>query len=707
MALIGTIRKNGWILIVLMVLALGGFILMDIVSNAQRYRAGDVNSLGKVNGMEIKRSEFDKYEKTMYNNTKGNTFQVRQTIWNYFVENALVTKEAEALGLGVNKDELVDLQFGNNLSPVIAERFKGDDGQPNRAQLSNIKAAIDQRAYASGENRQFWEYWATQESEVIKERLQDKVINMVMKGIYTPLWQAEMTFKENNQRLDFNYVRIPYDKVADADVQLTDADYNAYLKDNPHLYDQQEETRQITYVTVLVPPVASDSLAAHDAVARMLEGLRSASSDSTYVVSNNGTWDATYKKKNELPAVVADSMLNLPLGTIIGPYEASGAWNVAKIIDRKVIPDSVRARHILIRQATPENEKKIDSLIAILNAKTVPFDTLAKQNSADGGSAVKGGDLGWFPEGAMVPEFNSVCFFEGEQGKYYKVATQFGWHLIEITGKKFIKNEMGVKAAYLKQAIEPSTQTQQVAKDLALAMIQQAKTLSELTTLAGQSKLPLQTTPPLKANDFSLGAMGTGEDAREIVRWAFDSKTKVDAVGQEVFSFRDPAGGYFDSKYVVAALKSIAPKGEATIATLKATPRADAEVKNRKKAEVIKSKLQNAGDLNAVASQWGVTVDTAKGSSMMQPFIPNAGTEPRVVGTAFSLNTGAVSQPIAGNSGVYIVKPLTEKNDVPPPADLTMFRKQVTSSTTSNLRMGLMNAWKKQADLRDNRSRFF
>lgn len=703
MALIGQIRKQGWILITLMILALGGFILMDIITNAERSAQGDINTLGRVNGKEIKRSEFDNYEKLIYSNSQGNTYQVRQQIWNHFVEDAIIANEAEALGLGVGKDELVDLHFGNNLSPIIVERFKGQDGQPNRATLSSIKAAIDQGSFTDPVNRA---YWATQEKEVIKERLQEKITNLVLKSVYTPLWQAEMTFRENNQRIDFAYVRIPYEKVQDNEIQVTDADYTAYLKDNPHLYDQAEETRTVSYVSIDVFPTAGDSAAARESVARMIEGLRAAPNDSAYIVSNNGVYDKSYKIKANLPASVADTLLTLPLGSIVGPFQDQGGWNAAKIIDRKAIPDSVKARHILIREATPANEQKIDSLMALLNTKKVPFDTLAVQNSQDG-SASKGGDLGWFAEGQMVPEFNNVCFFEGEQGKYYKVATQFGWHLIEITGKKFIKNAIGVRAAYLGQPIEPSTQTQQVAKDRALALVQQAKTLDDLNSLAGKENLPVQNSTPLKENDFSLGAMSTGDDAREIVRWAFDKKTKENAVGKEVFSFRDPNGGYFDSKYMVAALKAIAPKGAATIALLKATPRADQEVKNRKKAEVIKSKLQNAGDLLAAAGQWGVTVDTAKGSSMMQTFLSNGGSEPRVVGLAYSLTKDATSKPVAGANGVYIVKPLTDKPEAPLPPDLTMFRRQVTSSTNAGFRMNLMNSLKKQAELEDNRSKFF
>ena len=704
MALIGRIRKNGWILIGTMILALGGFIMMDVVTNAQRYQAGDVNSLGEVKGKEIKRTEFDNYEKLIYTNPQGNAFQIRQQIWTYFVEKALVEQEAEDLGLGVSRDELIDLQFGNNLSPIIAERFKGQDGQPNRATLSSIKAAIDQGSFTDPVNRS---YWAVQEKEIVKQRLQDKILNMISKGLYTPKWQAEMTFKENNERLDFAYVRVPFEQILDTDMELTDDDFSAYLDENPSLYDQEEETRVFDFVVFDVFPTSGDSTAAREAVVRMKEGLLAAENDSAYIVSNTGTVDNGFRKKDVLPAAVADSLLSLPIGTVIGPYEDQGAWNVAKILGRKTMPDSVKARHILLRDATPVNEQRIDSLMAILRAGTVPFDTLAKQNSMDTGSAIRGGDLGFFAEGAMVPEFNEVCFYTGEQGQYYKVATQFGWHLLQITGKKFINNETGVRAAYLTQAIEPSTPTQQTVKDQALALVQKAKTLDDFYSEAGQLNLPVNTSQPVGANDYSVNLLGVGDDTREVIRWSFDKSTKVGGVGQDVFSFRDPGGGYFDSKYVVACLTNISPAGKATVETLKANPAAELAVRNRKKGQMLKEQIGNVSSLQALADKWAVTVDTTKGSSMLQTYVPNGGSEPRVVGAAFGLEKGSLSNAIVGNSGVYVVKPITDKTSQAVPADLTLFRRQVTSSANSNVRMNLMSTWKKQAEVKDNRSRFF
>lgn len=699
MALIGTIRNNGWILIALMVLALGGFILMDIMSNSQRYSAGDVNTLGKVNGVEIKRSEADTYEKLVYSNARSNPYQIRNQVWNHFVDQAIVKEVAEAIGIGVSKDELLDLEFGNNLSPIMTERFRGQDGQVNRAQLANIKSAIEGGQFTDPTNRA---YWSVQEKEIVKERLQEKIITLVSKGVYTPSWQAEMAFKENNERIDFKYVRIGYEKVKDEEAQLSDADYKAYLSDNPVLYSQTEETRTISYVEFNVVPTSSDSMAPRADLAKLADGLRTAANDSSFVLANGGTYENVYKLKADLPVGVADTLLRLPLGSVVGPYLSNGEWGVAKILDRKVTPDSVKARHILIREPNKASEAKIDSLMGLLTSGKTGFDSLARKASQDPGSAAKGGDLGWFAQGMMVPEFNDICFNKAEQGKYYKVATQFGWHLIEVTGKKFIKNETGVKAVYLTKRIEPSKTTQQAVKDRAQALVQSAKTIDAFNTEAVKQSLNPQNSQPIKANDFALGTLGSGEDAREIIRWVFEEKTKVGSVSPQAFAFSDAAGGFFDSKYVVAVLKSIIPKGPVSVESAKNMPEVVAKVKNLKKAEILKSKIGTPSDLSAVASQYEAKVDTAKNATLLQ-----GGGEPRMIGTAFSLANGSISAPIAGVNGVYIVQPITDKASLPVPADLTLFRRQVNSTTLSNIRLNLIKSMVKNAELVDNRSRFY
>lgn len=706
MALIGTIRKNGWILIATMVLALGGFILMDIVSNSQRYSAADANTLGSVNGKQIRSEDFEGYRSSIYANSTGNDYQIRTQVWNQFVEEALVSEQAEALGLGVSKDELLDLQFGTNLSPIIMERFRGQGGQADMNALGQIKTAIESGQLDDEKYLEFRTRWSFQEKEIIKQRLQDKMLAMVNKGIYTPSWMAEMAFTENNQRVDYLFVRVPYDKVADSEVKVGDDDYAAYLKDNPRLYDQQEETRVINYVSFDVLPTSGDSLKARETVSALIAGLKG-KGDSLHVVNHDGLYDMSYKVKSALPANVADKLMSASIDSVVGPYIDGGSWTIAKILGRKVLPDSVKARHILIRESTPANEKTVDSLKNLITSGKVRFDSLAIRVSQDPGSGAKGGDLGYFANGVMVPEFNDVCFNTGEQGKIYKVATQFGWHLIEITGKKFIKNEPALRAAYISELIRPSNATQQDVKDKALALVNSVKNLSDLEAKTTEGNLRMEASQALKASDFTIGLLGSGKDARDLVKIVFGKDADQGDVFKQVFSFVDPNGGYYDSKYAVVALRTINPKGSATVASLKSNQQVEIEVRNRKKAEVILAKLQGASDLNAAAAAYGVTIDTSANSSLMQVAVPKGGQEPRVVGTVFSLKNGQVSKAISGKTGVYMVQPISEPTAVQVPADLTMFRRQVSSSAQSAVRSGLMNSLKKAADIKDNRVLFF
>ncbi len=713
MALIGTIRKNGWLLTAAMVLALGSFIIQVYWDNANSGNS-DRTTLGKVNGTTIRYDDFDRYQKLIYSNADGEQiFGARDKAWDYFVKRALVSGEAEKIGLGyaddlgnygISEGELNEIQFGNpgNISPILRERY-ARNGQMDMGYLNQVKQALDGGQLESAQP-QFFFTWKEQEKEVVARRLEDKIVNMVTKGMYTPSWQAEMGFKESNERLDFKYVRVPYDKVADADAAVTDADYEKYLSENPRLYSQMEETRVISFVAFNVVPTTGDTAASRETVLKLVPSFRESKNDSLFMLTNGGTYEEKYKLKSALPAKAADSLLQKPLGTVVGPYLDNGVWAIAKILDRKVMPDSVSARHILLKTGTPGAEQKIDSFMNLIKTGKARFDSLAIRNSEDG-SAVKGGSLGTFAEGAMVPEFNAICFYKGEVGVLYKVQTQFGWHLIEITNKKFIKNETGVKALFFTQAVEPSKATQRSYRERAQTMMQTAKNVDELTALATQQGpgVAVQSTKPLKSSDFDMGMpLTAGNDARAIIKWAFEDNVKVGTVNKELFIFRDGSVGFYDNRYVVAGLKSIVPSGKANVATLKSLPDAVAKVLQIKKAEIIKSKLQNPTDLDAIAMQWETKVDTARGTSMMQ-----GGSEGRVIGTAFALAKDAVSAPIAGTGGVYILSPISDKTAAQVPADLTMFRRQMSSSAVVSVQTNLINAMKKAANVKDNRIKFF
>jgi peptidyl-prolyl cis-trans isomerase D len=710
MALIGKIRQNGWILISVMVLALGGFIFMDIMSNVQNYKSGDANTAGKVGGTTIERNTLDQTDKLLFADRGQDPYQTRQLAWNYLVEKALIEKEATKMGLGVGPDELKQLLFGpENLSQVIQQKYKNQQtGQVDFTQLQQIKGAIE-----GGQelNPQFRGFWSATIDEVIKDRLQRKMLNCAFKGIGAPNWLAEDFYAEQNTKGDFLFVKVPYEKVSDDEAKVSDEDYKAFYAESKESFRTTEELRFVEFAALDVKPTAADSVAVRDGLNKKLEGFRSAPNDSLYCIANGGYYNpSNYFKKIELEGA-ADMILNQPVGTVVGPYfaDAKREYRIAKIIDKRAMPDSVKARHILI-QAKNEAEfaqagKTIDSLKLAIESGRARFDSTAVRFSQDG-SSVKGGDLGYFVPGQMVPEFNAICCYTGTIGKLYKVKTQFGYHLIDITNRKYGK-EVGVQLAYIASAMEPSDATQAVAKDRAAMLISKSKNGDELKKNMVEAGLTSMSSPAIRSAEYSSGfvnALGSADAVRDIQRWLFGKDVKAGSVAPDVFAIRDPAGGFYDAKYVVASVKSVLPKGLPDWSGLK--PQMETAVKNRKKAAAIKSKINNSTDLAAIAGQFGVAIDTARLASFATAQIGKVGQEPKVNGVFAKLNAGQTSAPIDGTAGVFVIQ-MIQKSPVIAPLDLTMFKKQAIGRAVYDVNNGLMNSIRKNADVTDFRSNFY
>jgi len=723
MALIGKIRENSWILIILIGGGLAGFIIMSMFSGKQSVFGSGQTVMAKVEGHKIDIREFNNLENILYGNSAGDSYGRRQFLWNYFVEEAIINKEAEAIGLGVSQPELMELQFGpdDKLSPIIVARYQDPNTrQVNRQQLNQLKQIIEQNQIndliqAGQLQPNFPYFWAHQEKEIVKDRLQTKMLKMVEKGLYTPSWMAEMVSIDQNQKVDFAFVQIPFDEIDNNDVALTEGDYGAYLEKNKAQYAQDEETRKVEYVTFDVIATPEDSAKLHKQVADLIAPFRETEDDSIFVENNYGSIDAAYYKKGSLSPIIADTVFKMPVGSVFGPYEENGAYKAVKILDRKTtVPDSVRAKHILRKATNPQEylqaQNTIDSLKRLIEAGTEPFDSLAAKFSDDLSNAAKGGDLGFAFQGQMVKPFNDLIFFEAEPGKVYSVVTQFGVHLVEVTDRKFITNEPAVQLAYITQSIIPSEDTQNAIREDALQFVEQNRTLAEVAkAISSREDLELETSPPVKRNDYAVGSLGPGQPSRDIIRWAFNNDPNVEGasigdVSPEIYRFQD-AVEYYTNKYVVVGLKNILPAGAPIAANLKED--IEPQVINDKKAELIKERISGKTDLNSIATEFNLKADTAQNVSFTAGFIPSLGSEPKVVAAAFNLGLNTLSTPIQGNSGVFVIMPTYKQ-----PADVTnsnipQIRQTNQNASRTQVSARLMQALRKNADIEDNRARFF
>jgi peptidyl-prolyl cis-trans isomerase D len=705
MALIGKIRNNLWFVLILLGLALAAFVIMDMTSASNLGGASQM-TMGEVNGDKIDYRSFQTAESVLYSGSSSDIFATRNQLWDYFVENTIVNQEAEKLGLGVGFEELQDLQFGENLSPIIQQSFSNPQTrQIDRAQLNQIKQAIENDDL----NPQFKSYWREQEKQIIKARTEEKLNTMVSKAMFSPVWMAEKKHSWTNDKVDFAYVKIPFDDIDGTGVEVSDADYASYIKENSSQYTNDEETRNIKYLVFDVLPTADDSTECRTQMADLMNRFKETPNDSTFALSNNGFYTFIYSTKDQLPEDIKENVDNLENGDVDGPYLSGTSLRSYKLIDAKAIPDSVKARHIL-KRVDPSNplsltqaESLIDSLLTVLQKRTARFDSLAIKFSDDPGSKIKGGDLGYFAQGAMVPPFNNACFVTGKEREYKVVKTQFGIHLIHIQDQKYESRDKKYKIAFIEVPILPSKETQDDVYDKVDDYVSAHSSIESLeTAIADVDDLEIETASGLKANDFLLENLGSGQSSRDIIRWAFNGSTDEGDLASDVFTYTDQVN-YFDSKYVIAGLDKIVDPGLKSVESVKDD--IHTLIFNKKKAEKYSSEIANT-DMAALASQFEISVDTARSVSFSVQNVPGIGAETKVIGAAFRLNPDELSEPIVGESGVYKIKVV---NNTPStiPANIADIRLREALTNRSKVPFQLMEALKKKAKIEDQRSTFF
>ena len=704
MALIQKIREKSALVLTLMVLAIVAFIGMLITQDSNRSwgQLSNTTTVGKVAGNEMDIRELDRRSEVLYGN-RGSDLNVRNTIFNSFVEDAIITKEAKAAGLGVCKDELLDLEFGQNMSQVVA-MYVGDPqtGQVDGQQLMQIKQAIQNNTIPP----QGKASWAEIEHQVVKEALQNKLTDLMVKGIYTPTWLVDEGFKELTEPVDFEYVKVPFDRIDDKEVTVTDSDIQAYLTENSSRFTSEEEARTVEYVSFDVVPTVADSTLLYDKVAALKEGFRTTTKDSAFAVANNGGFPNQYQGKEALSGAAKDSAFTASIGSVFGPYVDAKAYWLAKVIDRRSGPDSVSNRHFLFSLekygSFAAAQKTADSIKTILEGNIARWDSLNLKFNDDPGSSQKGGDYGYTPNGRMVPEYNDLIFYKAVQGKVYTVQTRFGIHIVQVTGVKQGKGDTRVKLAYIRQPIVPSQATDRAAAAAADDLLLTSKNLEELKQNATKKGLQVQVAPNFKSNDLQLGSFGQATGVRPLIRWAYEADAGDRS--KQTFAMQQQ-GEPFVSQYIIAALKTVVPKGLATVAAMK--EQVLPLVKNRKKGEALKAKIGSVSDLNALAGQYSSQVEYANGVTFNATFIPNLGSEPKVIGAAFTTAVGAISPAMVGEGAVFVLK-VTKKEPVPnSPVDKTVLRQQLGANQKNIVRSALVRSLKKKVSIEDNRSKFF
>ena len=384
-------------------------------------------------------------------------------------------------------------------------------------------------------------------------------------------------------------------------------------------------------------------------------------------------------------------------GTVIGPYLLSeGVYRISRNLETSFRPDSVEARHILIRPSSVVSidsaQRFVDKLKQSIekelnqNQQDVLFAELAKKYSEDSQSAIKGGDLGWFKEGLMVDEFNEICF-TSKTRDLKSVTSQFGVHLVQVIKKS--KKVKKSKIIYIDRYVDPSTQTFNTyyseAAQFAGKILNENITFDSLVQLKNLVK---RTDVNVSRDKQAISGL---PESREMIRWM--NKSNVGDVS-EVFQFGD--------SYVVAFLKK--SRDDEYLPIEEIEEEIIAKITNEKKGEII-AKFTANKELEDIALEYNILVNKQKTIAFDNSNIPGVGFEPKLVGSLFALPLNITSKPILGNNSAFVVQ-VTAKNSDSKNENIAQEKNRIR---TEILRYSSLsyNSLKNNAEIEDFRSDFY
>ncbi len=697
MATLEKIRSKGGVLVAVFIgFALFAFIMTDLMSSGSSMFSKSKNDVANINGTSVsiqdfqnkinEMEEFNKLNRNVSTLTEEEVYTLRDQTWNQLINQTLLGEKYEQLGISVTSDELLDMVAGKNVHPFLLQHPMF--ANPQTGVYDKEQALNFLRAKNTDPTLSF--YWKVLEEQLINERLFNKYKNLIKKGMFIPsAWVAEET-EARNRMVDFDFVIAPWHLIPDSLVTLTDSELEKYYKENEKLF-KQEETRDFEYITFDIEPTEADKQATLDAIEKMKPDFSNPEIDAAQFANLNSdeVYSGINHKASEFKYEIESFLSSASKNDVFGPYFEDESYKISRVVAINQVPDSVKARHILIRENSAETSNSIaDSLINLIN-KGANFSDLARKHSTDQGSAVNGGDLGWFAEGSMVKPFNDACF-NGKKGDIVKVESQFGVHIINILdqGKPTTKYQI----ATLARKVTYSSKTYQEVYTNATRFAAINNTVEKFNKAITEENLTKRFGRELQKNDRTVGNL---ESPRELIRWAFESKVNTLS---PVFEF--------GNQFVVAVLTAANEEGTRSLEAVK--PQIQRELINDKKAELLITKfnesISGSESILSVAEKMNANVQTAQDISFASFQVPGAGVEPALVSLAVNAPANQISKPIKGNNGVFIVK-VNNIEDIGVEAELT--RQELVRTVEMSIDYQLIESLKNDVEITDNRSRFF
>ncbi len=666
MATLQTIRSKGPLLVLVIGLALFAFIAGDAWKVLQPHQGKQ--EVGEINGKSISAQDYqkmvDEYSEVIKMTQGINTLnddqltQIKDQVWQTYVNNELIAKEAKKLGLKVSDAEIQYI-INQGTHPLLMQTpfrnqqtgaFDKDMLKKFLVDYANLNAATMEPQYVEYYQK-LGTFWNFIEKTLKESLLAQKYQALLASSLISNPIQAEDNFKSRNEQVDVLLAAIPYSSINDSIITVSDSELKDLYNKKKEMFKQMIETRNIKYVDIQVTPSEKDRKDLLDEVTEYATQINSTSDINNFVRSTNSIvpFSAIAVKKSTLPSDVAARVDSIALNQVYGPYynQADNTYNVFKLLSKESLPDSVQFRQI---QVYVENDQKTQALSdSIMNALKGKgnFEEIAKKYGQTGESV-------WLSaanyEGANIDAENAKflkTILNAKVNEYNNIKIGQANVIVQVLNKKAFQPKYQV--AVVKRPVEFSKETYNKAYNDFSHFVAQNTTLEQLNKNAEENGYKL-----LERNDISSAEhyVGGVKNTKEAMKWIFAAK---EGEISPLYECGD------NDHLMVVAVEKINPEGYRDINLVANSLKS--EIIRDKKAEKIMNDIKGM-DFDKVKSLPNAVSDSVKHITFSAPayVAVTRASEPVLGAFASKTEVNKTTAPIKGNAGVYVMKVYNKEN---------------------------------------------
>lgn len=703
MAALQNIRNHATLLIGIVAVALAAFVVGDLLTSTSSIIGRERSIVGSVNGKEISIVDFNEKEKQFSEIIKQqyagqqapHEGDIRNFVWNKFINDALIESEMEEIGMAVTNEEVSELVSSANHPMLMSiPLFRDQSGRFNPSQVSAFLQYISMPEESLDENQKAqqqqlkaqWAYW---EGQIKSQLANDKLANLVSSAVSYPTTIVNLMDSISANDKSAVVIKKSYSPASN-DIEVSDTEKkNMYEKMKKQFFALNNGGyRAVDAIIFNVKPSQQDYEDAKAGMEEMKEQIKNADEADLKIIfsdpSSVFTYNNFFRSEKDIEAAFQAFAFNAKKDSVSDVIFEGGDFMVArKMDDVKMAPDSANISLIVLAAATKDEVKqKADSINKCLS-NGEKFEDLAAKHSLDKNTADKGGEIGWVKEGFPLgtDDFDAKVFGGAKKGDIFTFDMPENQMTFIVKVNNLTTPVRKAKILVYGSKLEPSTDTYTDMYNAANKFIIDNNTKDKFIANADSQGLDITHLTPLGENDPYIQFLGQS-NTRDIIKWAWSHEVG-DVSG--VFEVGD---SYIVGTLVNAVDGEYAPLSEEYVSN---------QVLRRAKNEACAKKFTEE-----LAKEDNFSNADTVNINFMRDGVPGIGREPKLVAAISALPVDAVSDAIVGEMGVYKVKVLNE-NPSNSKANIQMLNRDLKGMVANRMYESL----RKDADVSDNRSNFY